>query len=100
MKKFIVTFISLIALVAVTVPLSANKEFDFHLCIWGMLSKYEINIYDGYQSNTKTKALIGSTIAEQLISAFVFATKIVQSPFFLIPKFLDCNTERLQLYFV
>ena len=45
----------------------------------------------------KTKALISCAIIAHLISAFVFATKIVQSFYFLNPKF-QASSYLLWLY--
>ena len=45
----------------------------------------------------KTKAQISFAVTAKLISAFVFATQIVQSLFFLNPKF-KASSHRLWLY--
>ena len=45
----------------------------------------------------KTKAQISFTVTVKLISAFVFATRIVQFFFFLNPKFQD-SSLLLSLY--
>ena len=45
---------------------------------------HEIN---GFCAYAKTKAQISFTVTAKLISAFVFATRIVQFLFFLNPKF-------------
>ena len=42
----------------------------------------------------KTKTQIGCAVTAQLISAFVFATRIVTSLFFLNPKFQACSHLR------
>ena len=41
----------------------------------------------GFFASAKTKAQISFTVTAKLISAFVFATQIVQFLFFLNPKF-------------
>ena len=48
-------------------------------------------------AHTKTKAQISCAVTAQLISAFVFATRIVESLFFLNPKF-QANSHILRLY--
>ena len=45
----------------------------------------------------KTKTQISCAVTAQLISAFVFATQIVQSPYFLNPKF-QASSHLLWLY--
>ena len=46
---------------------------------------------------TKTKTQISCAVTAQLISAFVFAIRIVQSLFYLNPKF-QAPSHRLWLY--
>ena len=48
-------------------------------------------------ANAKIKALISCAVNAQLISAFVFATQIVQSLYFLNPKF-QASSHLLWLY--
>ena len=48
-------------------------------------------------SRAKTKAQISCMVAAQLISAFVLATEIVQSLYFLNPKF-KASSQLLWLY--
>ena len=68
------------------------KDHYFHLA-------YNIHVSRGMRkpdfANAKTKAQISCAVTVQLISTFVFATRIVQSLFCLNPKFqssiFDCN---------
>ena len=62
------------------------------MAIWTLLNHQSKNIWASLWENRlfaywKTKPQISCAVTAQLISAFVFATRIVQSLFFLNPKF-------------
>ena len=70
----------------------AEMLFVFMICIEHVECKYCQSIFElRYEKKrlfvyAKTKMQISCTVTAQLISAFVFATQIVQSLYFLNPK--------------
>ena len=67
---------------------AAHKMFDYHMSL--VMRK------PGF-AYAKTKTQISYAVTAQLISAFVFATQIAQSLFFLNPKF-QASSHFLWLY--
>ena len=61
---------------------------------WSKKNFYDMNRIFAY---AKTKPQISCAVTAQVISAFVFATRIVQFLFFLNPKFQAC-TQLLWLH--
>ena len=68
-----------------------NKTLHYIYIFWAVSWEKKIFAY------AKTKAQISCTVTAQLISAFVFAARIVHSLFFLNPKF-QVSSPFLRLY--
>ena len=70
-----------------------NIVWDIIWQIWIWAASWENRIF----AYAKTKAQISFAVTAKLISAFVFATRIVYFPFFLYPKF-QASSLLLRLY--
>ena len=75
------------------------------VCVYGFIEIIQFAINPPYEpryekrlfANAKTKTQISCAVSAQLISAFVFATQILQSLYFLNPKF-QASSHILWLY--
>ena len=75
----------------ILINIASVRHFLWVLIIWASLWENRLFAY------AKTKTQISFTVTAKLISAFVFATQILQSLYFLNPKF-QASSHLLWLY--